>query len=99
MGAAQAREPVNAARPRVRAVDVAAVLWASFLAACMGSMIFFATVDPALLGDASPLLAGLDRESGYALLFSFFWMIAVIAGALSVYLVRGARAAEEPSAS
>lgn len=88
MGAAQARESAVGARPRVRAVDVAMVLWPSFLAACMGSMIFFATVDPALLGDASPLLASLDRDAGYALLFFFFWTVALIASGLSVYLAR-----------
>ena len=46
--------------PRVRGLDIALVLWPSFLAACVASVLFFAAVDPALLRDAGPrLFAGL----------------------------------------
>ncbi len=78
----------------MRGLDVALVLWPSFLAACGASLLFFAAVDPALLRDAGPrLFAGLDRESGYALGFLFFWAIGSAASAVSVYLIRTARAA------
>ncbi|HVN43804.1 MAG TPA: hypothetical protein VMT66_01030 [Steroidobacteraceae bacterium] len=78
--------------PRVTGLDVALVLWPSFLAACAASLLFFAAVDPALLRDAGPrLFAGLERETGYALGFLFFWAVAAIASALSVYLIRTAR--------
>ncbi len=78
----------------VRGLDLALVLWPSFLAACGASLLFFAAVDPALLRDAGPrLFAGLDRESGYALGFLFFWAIGSAASAISVYLIRTARAA------
>jgi hypothetical protein len=81
----------------VRGLDVALVLWPSFLAACGASLLFFAAVDPALLRDAGPqVFAGLDREAGYALGFLFFWGIGSLASALSIYLVRTARA--EPRA-
>jgi hypothetical protein len=77
----------------VRGLDVALVLWPSFLAACGASLLFFAAVDPALLRDAGPrLFAGLEREAGYALGFLFFWGVGALASALSVYLVRTARA-------
>ncbi len=73
-------------------VDVGLVLWPSFLAACVASLLFFAAVDPALLRDAGPrLFADLDREAGYALGFIFFWVIGAIASALSVYLIRTER--------
>lgn len=83
-------------------VDVGLVLWPSFLAACAASLLFFAAVDPALLRDAGPhLFADLDREAGYALGFMFFWVIAALASALSVYLIRterrvGRNAGSEP---
>lgn len=79
--------------PAVRGLDVALVLWPSFLAACGASLLFFAAVDPALLRDAGPrLFAGLEREAGYALGFLFFWVVGALASALSVYLIRTARA-------
>jgi hypothetical protein len=78
----------------VRGLDVALVLWPSFLAACAASLLFFAAVDPALLRDAGPrLFAGLEREAGYALGFLFFWGVGALASAISVYLIRTARAA------
>jgi hypothetical protein len=76
-----------------RGLDLALVLWPSFLAACAASLLFFAAVDPVMLRDAGPrLFAGLERETGYALGFLFFWAVGAIASALSVYLIRTARA-------
>jgi hypothetical protein len=76
----------------LRGLDVALVLWPSFLAACAASLLFFAAVDPILLRDAGPrLFAGIEREAGYALGFLFFWCVGTLASALSVYLIRTAR--------
>lgn len=73
-------------------MDVGRVLWPSFLAACGGSVLFFAAVDPALLRGAGPrIFADLDREAGYALGFFFFWSIGACASALSVFLIRSSR--------
>ena len=72
--------------------SVALVLWPSFLAACVASALFFTAVDPELLRDAGPrLFANLDRESGYALGFLFFWAIAAFSSALSLFLASGWR--------
>jgi hypothetical protein len=72
-------------------LDAALVSWCSFLAAGVGSMLFFAAVDPLLLRDAGPpILNNLSREAGYALGFFFFWALAAGAAALSVYMVRSA---------
>jgi hypothetical protein len=80
---------------RARRVDLALVLWPSFLAACAASLLFFDAVDPALLQDAGPrLFAHLDRETGYALGFMFFWGIGAVASTLSVYLIRTQRGAD-----
>ena len=84
--------PPDEPQRRRRALDVALVLWPSFLAACAASLLFFAAVDPALLRDAGPrLFADLDREAGYALGFIFFWSIGACASALSLYLIRTER--------
>jgi len=87
--------PPPANRRRGWGLDVALVLWPSFLAACGASLLFFAAVDPVLLRDAGPqLFAGLEREAGYALGFAFFWAIGVVASALTIYLIRTARVDE-----
>ena len=73
-------------------MDVGLVLWPSFLAACVASVLFFAAVDPTLLRDAGPrLFADLDREAGYALGFFFFWAIGAVASTLSVFLIRSSQ--------
>lgn len=79
-------------RTRSLGRDLGLVLWPSFLAACGASLLFFAAVDPLLLRDAGPrIFAGIERESGYALGFAFFWATGALASALSVYLIRTAR--------
>jgi hypothetical protein len=63
------------------------VLWPAFLAAGVGSVFFFAVVDPELLRDAGPrLFVSMNRQEGYAIGFFFFWGIAAIASALSLFL-------------
>lgn len=77
---------------RRRRLDVAVVLWPSFLAAAVASTLFFVAVDPLLLRDAGPwLFVNLNREGGYALGFLFFWVICTLASATSVYLIRTER--------
>lgn len=79
-------------------VDLALVLWPSFLAAGVASLLFFAAVDPQLLRDAGPrIFDNLTREAGYALGFFFFWAIAALASALSVYMIRTARRNGRPA--
>ena len=86
-------DPVSRSDDRRRlGLDIAVVLWPSFLAACGASVLFFAAVDPVLLRGAGPrLFANLDREAGYGLGFLFFWAIGALASALSVYLIRSSR--------
>jgi len=76
-------------RARWSRLDVGLVLWPAFFAACAASLLFFAAVDPLLLRDAGPrLFAGINRDSGYALGFLFFWATCALASGLSVFLVR-----------
>jgi hypothetical protein len=80
-------------------IDLALVLWTSFLAAGFASVLFFAAVDPQLLRDAGPrIFENLNREAGYALGFFFFWVIATLSSALCVYMIRTAPRAVHVSA-
>ncbi|HXQ31170.1 MAG TPA: hypothetical protein VN790_04275 [Steroidobacteraceae bacterium] len=69
--------------------DLAIVLWPSFLAGAAATMFFFAVFDPVALGEGT-VLAGLlaSHNAGYALGFFFFWLVAAVSSALSIYLAR-----------
>lgn len=69
---------------------IAAVLWPSFLAGSFATMLFFAFVDPELLADATSPPLDVSRMTGYAIGFFFFWLIALVSSAVSVYLVQTA---------
>lgn len=65
---------------------IAIVAWISFLAAAVGTMLFFAFVDPVqLLADLH-----LSRDAGYAVGFFFFWVLCASASGLTAWLVRTA---------
>jgi hypothetical protein len=75
-------------RRPIPARDVALLLWASFLVACVGTMIFFAFLDPVLLAhdDAPPVWLA-DRMTGYAIGFFFFWVLCSAASLLTAYMI------------
>lgn len=74
-------------KPPRRRLLMGLVFWPAFLAAGVGSIFFFAVVDPELLRDAGPrVFVGMNRQEGYAIGFLFFWGIAAIASALSLFL-------------
>ena len=86
-----------------RARAVGAIAWASFLAACAGTMFFFAFVAPdSLLGNYPPG-DRIDRIGVYTLGFFGLWCLGALASALALYLhgpPRGdARAGPTPGAS
>lgn len=68
--------------------DVFVVGWCSFLSAAAATMVFFAFVDPLALADITEPPLPVDRMSGYALGFFFFWSLAAVSAALTVYLIR-----------
>ena len=73
-----------------RQQDVANILWASFLAACVASVVFFGMVDPLELADISTPRLGVSRMAGYAVGFFFFWAMAIIASTLTSFMQRTA---------
>lgn len=77
-------EPAEVAPPwSARRRAVAAVLWGGFLAACAGSLLCFALVDPKLVTDGLWPELELDRMTGYAFGFFFFWFVGCV-GAIVV---------------
>ena len=75
-----------------RTQDLAAVLWPSFLAAGVATMLFFAFFDPVELVPAMAIPYELSRMQGYGIGFFFFWLITAVSSAMSVFLARTAAA-------
>jgi hypothetical protein len=71
-----------------RRQEVGAIVWSSFLAACLAAMIFFAIFDPVQLGnDDQPPAWLANRMAGYAIGFFFFWFVTMVAALLTAYLL------------
>jgi hypothetical protein len=72
--------------------DVAVAGWCSFLVAAVGSMVFFAFVDPMTLVEVTEPPIPVDRMTGYAIGFFFLWALTGAAAALTLYLTRTSHA-------
>ena len=66
-----AATPAQASVPLIQRAG--AVLWPSFFAACVATMVFFAFVDPTELGTITFPQMDITREWGYTLGFFMFW--------------------------
>ncbi|MEO1202696.1 MAG: hypothetical protein AAFX10_08315 [Pseudomonadota bacterium] len=69
---------------------IAIVVWVSFLAAAVETMLFFAFFDPVELLSLVDEELMIGREAGYAVGFFFFWMMSAACAALTAWLVRTA---------
>ena len=69
---------------------VATVIWISFLAAAVATMLFFALFDPEELLAAFDPELDIGRQGGYAVGFFFFWIISAGCSAVTAWLVRTA---------
>jgi hypothetical protein len=70
------RDPAPRDAPDMRGLLIArfgAVLWPSFFAAGVASMVFFAIVDPSELAAMTWPHATISREAGYTIGFFMFW--------------------------
>ncbi len=68
--------------------DIGIVVWASFLAACVETMTFFAYFDPAMLGlHEIPSAWVANRLAGYSVGFFIFWGFTLCAALLTAYLI------------
>ena len=71
--------------------NIAAILWPSFLAACVATGVFFGHVDPIDLDAISTPMMEFSSMAGYAIGFFFFWIVSGIASLLAVFLIRTSR--------
>jgi len=71
-----------------QARQIAAIIWPSFLSAAFATMLFFAVVDPGLIGDSMTPSQRFSRMTGYGLGFFFFWLITMISSSISILLIR-----------
>lgn len=68
--------------------DIGTVLWIAFLAACVGTFVIFAVLDPEALNDAWTLPWEMGRRLAYSLGFLFLFMVSLVASALTVFMIR-----------
>jgi hypothetical protein len=87
--------PLHAERPfdharRPLAQKLGAILWPSFFAAGVATMVFFAFVDPLALRDISLPRLPLTREGGYTIAFFLFWAATAASSLFTWILLRPA---------
>ena len=78
---------VGASAPVPLVQRVGAVLWPSFFAACVATMVFFAFVDPTELGTITFPQVDIPRQWGYTLGFFMFWACTLSACSFTALLL------------
>jgi len=68
--------------------DIGTVVWISFLAACVGTLVIFAVLDPAALNDAWVLPWEMGSKLAYSLGFAFLFCVSLVASVLTVFMIR-----------
>lgn len=68
--------------------DIGTVIWIAFLAACAGTFVIFAVLDPEALNDAWVLPWEMGRRLAYSLGFLFLFSVSLLASGLTVFMIR-----------
>ena len=68
--------------------DIGISIWIAFLAACVGTFVIFAVMDPEALNDAWVLPWEMGRRLAYSLGFLFLFLVSLIATSLTVFMIR-----------
>ncbi|MDO4709233.1 MAG: hypothetical protein Q4B94_09235 [Pseudomonadota bacterium] len=76
--------------PRPLAQRLGAILWPSFFAACVATMVFFAFVDPIALRDMTFPGLPISRVTGYSIGFFMFWLATASSSLFTWILLRPA---------
>ena len=76
--------------PRPLAQRIGAILWPSFFAACVASMVFFAFIDPLDLRDITFPGVEISRSMGYTIAFFMFWLATASSSLFTWLLLRPA---------
>ena len=88
--------PVFDHPPRPMAQRVGAILWPSFFAAGVATMVFFAYVDPLVLRDMTFPELTMTRELGYTVGFFTFWVATSASSLFTWWLLRPASRFNQP---
>ena len=86
----RAPQPVFDHPPRPMAQRVGAILWPSFFAAGVATMVFFAFVDPLVLRDITFPGVEISRSLGYSIAFFMFWVATAASSLFTWILLRPA---------
>ena len=68
--------------------DIGISIWIAFLAACVGTFVIFAVMDPDALNEAWVLPWEMGRRLAYSLGFLFLFIVSLIASGLTVFMIR-----------
>ncbi|HMB56582.1 MAG TPA: hypothetical protein VKM35_05170 [Arenimonas sp.] len=82
--------------PRPLVQRIGAILWPSFFAAGVTTMVFFAFVDPLQLRDITFPGLVLSREAGYTLAFFLLWAATASSSLFTWILLRPASRYNQP---
>ena len=75
---------------------IGAILWPSFFAAGVATMVFFAFVDPLALRDMTFPHIEISRGLGYSIGFFMFWMATAVSSLFTWILLRPASRFNRP---
>ena len=78
--------PTSASLPLIQRVG--AVVWPSFFAASVATMVYFAFVDPTELGQITFPQVDISREWGYTIGFFMFWACTFSSSLFTAILMR-----------
>lgn len=92
----QAESPAFDHPPRPLAQRLGAILWPSFFAAGVSTMVFFAFIDPLELRDISFVDWEISRELGYTIGFFMFWLATAASSLFTWILLRPASRFNRP---
>ena len=83
-------DPIDQAEPPQQPLvqRVGAILWPSFFAAGIATMVFFAFVDPLELRDITFPQMAISREFGYTVAFFLFWAATAASSLFTWILLR-----------
>ena len=82
--------------PRPLAQRIGAIVWPSFFAAGVATMVFFAFVDPLDLRDITFPRIGITRGFGYSIAFFLFWLATAASSLFTWILLRPASRFNRP---
>lgn len=82
--------------PRPMIQRVGSILWPSFFAAGVATMVFFAFIDPIQLRDISFANIPINREAGYTIGFFMFWLATASSSLFTWILQRPASRFNKP---